>query len=256
MSMPYKIETHDDLLPESTRVKVWEYIKTLDFYSGWMPTLGSKFKYNLNQPQEKWMILQHDSPSYRIHRVPLSSDEAGLKENFPIIYLLWKELNRKLDNQYLLTGNPEGIYGPDFKAPQPSDPNLSAGWRAYINAFHQAELMKGTGYIHRDTALEYNDPDTVTMLYVANLEWYPSWSGEVKYFPDDPNSLDHQQFNHGYQQQRNYGIGWLDQGQVVSPVPGRLIIQDGRCLHSTNPTNSPKDTPSVKVVFRARRITS
>jgi hypothetical protein len=92
------------------------------------------------------------------------------------------------------------------------------------------------------------------MLYIANTEWYPSWSGELKYYPEDFNGEagDRQQFNKGIEQQRGYQIGWLDQGRVVSPVPGRLVVYDGRCLHSTTLPSAALETPIIKIAFRAR----
>ena len=57
-----------------------------------------------------------------------------------------------------------------------------------------------------------------------------------------------------YQQSRGYNVGWLDQGRIVSPGPGRLIVYDGRCLHATSQAGTGLDNPSVKLAFRARRI--
>ena len=111
-------------------------------------------------------------------------------------------------------------------------------------------------FAHRDNP-NLDQEDLVTMLYVVNPEWYPSWGAELRFYPEDKNSTtgDHQQFNIGSEQSRNFNIGWLDQGRIVSPVPGRLIVYDGRCLHATTASGNPDiETPLIKVAFRARRI--
>jgi hypothetical protein len=83
------------------------------------------------------------------------------------------------------------------------------------------------------------------------------FSGEINFFPEDPEGStgDHQQFNKGdHMQQRGYNVGWLDQGRIVSPLPGRVVVYDGRCLHNANsPTSTPKDPPLWRIAFRARR---
>lgn len=257
MTIPYHIEVHDNLISKSIQTNIWKHVQELEFYGVWNPEETVRFEYTLSSPRSPgdWMLQQSMKRSARLHRSPLSSDEIGLKSKSLPIYLLWTALNKQLGNQYQLTGNPEGMYSPDPPNP-PTDTDLSAGWRAYINATYNAQIYGGQGYAHRDTPLELNDPDTVTMIYFLNLEWYPSWAGEIKFFPEDHkgSSGDHQQFNSGLQQKRGYNIGWVDQGRIVSPVPGRLLIYDGRCLHGTNPTNGPVEMPSIKIVFRAKRI--
>lgn len=257
MNIPYQIEVHDNLLSAEAHKKLWEYIQTLTFCGTWVKEEQVNFNYTLNSPKNPndWMIYQSIGRTQKLHRAPLASDEAGLKTAALPIYLLWKELNQKLGNQFEITGCPEGMRA-DSPPPEPVDPALKAGWRVYVNANYNSHAGHGgQGYAHRDTPLEYNDDTTVTMLYVANTEWYPSWAGELKFHPEDPEGLagDSQQRNSGSIQQRGYNIGWVDQGRVVSPVPGRLIIYDGRCLHSTTPAGGPLESPSVKVAFRARR---
>lgn len=256
MNIPYNIEVHDNLLSKENHKKIWDYVKGLSFFGTWQPEEQVNFSYTLDSPKNPndWMIYQSFGRTIQLHRSPLASDEHSLKSAHLPIYLLWKELNNKLDNRFEITGNPEGMRS-DIAIPVPKDPNLKVGWRTYINANYNSHAGHGgQGYVHRDTPLEHKDEKTVTMLYIANLEWYPSWAGELKFYPDDTDGVtgDHQQFNQGTAQKRDYNIGWLDQGQVVSPVPGRLIVYDGRCLHGTAPTGGPLETPNIKIAFRAR----
>jgi hypothetical protein len=257
MNFPYSVEVYDNLINPIIHKKIWSYIKGLEFHGVWAQEPMIEFQYTLDSPKNPndWMIYQSFGKKPILHRVALASDEPSLKSIHAPIYLLWKELNRQLDNRFELTGNPEGMYTTK-NIPDPIDTNLTPGWRAYINANYNSHASRGgQGYAHRDTPLELNDEKTVSILYVANTEWYPSWAGELKFYPEDPTGStgDHQQFNGSGNQQRGYNIGWLDKGRIVSPVPGRLIIYDGRCLHSTTPAAGPLDTPSVKIMFRAKR---
>ena len=258
MNIPYTIEVHDNLISPELHAKTYLHVKTrLDFTGVWKPEKEVVFDYRLSSPKtpNDWMIYQSFGRWHQMHRSALASDEESLKLLHPQIFLLWQEINRKLDNQFELTGHPEGMTT-NIDLPATTDPDLKPGWRAYINLVYNSHAGHGgEGYAHRDTPLVFNDDTSVTMLYVVNTEWYPSWGAEVKYYPEDQEGLsgDRQQFNRNGEQNRNYNIGWLDQGQVVSPVPGRLIIYDGRCLHGTSPASGPLENPSIKIAFRARR---
>ena len=259
MNIPYNIEIYDNLLSVEDHSKIWEYVKTLQFFGTWEQEEQVNFNFTLNSPKNPndWMVYQSFGRRAKLSRAPLATDELSLKSNHLPIYLLWKKLNSQLNNQFEITGTPEGMRS-EIELPPVSDPGLKLGWRVYVNANYNSHAGHGSeGYVHRDTPLELVNDKTVTMIYVANTEWYPSWSGELKFYPEDIEGVtrDHQQFNTSkYQQRRDYNIGWLDQGKIVSPVPGRLIIYDGRCLHSTTPAASDLNTPSIKIVFRAQKI--
>jgi hypothetical protein len=259
MNIPYNIEVHDNLISPEIHKKTYLYVKTrLDFTGVWQAEKEVVFNYGLGSPKSPndWMAYQSFGRAPRMHRSALSSDEESLKILHPQIFLLWQEINRSLGNQFELTGHPEGMTS-NIKIPDTADPDLEPGWRSYVNLVYNSHAGHGgNGSPHRDTPLEYNDTTSVTMLYVLNNEWYPSWGAELKYYPEDPDGStgDHQQFSlDPVMQHRDYNIGWLDRGRVVSPVPGRLIIYDGRCLHCTSPAAGPLDNPSIKIAFRARR---
>jgi hypothetical protein len=257
MNIPYNIEVHDNLVSPVLQSKIWDYIRLQEWYVSWHSLPEKILKYRPEQGNG-WFPLYQARRTASMHRCPLASDIESLKPHLPI-YLLWKEINKALGDQFELTGNPEGIIcdneaapGGPISTPVPKDPDLKTGWRAYVNGIYSSDIH-GNGYVHRDT-FDLDDPNTVTMLYVVNKEWYPSWGAELKYYPEDPTGStgDHQQFNgYRWQQKRDFKIGWLDYGRIVSPVPGRLIIADGRCMHSTS--SSKTEIPSYKVCFRARR---
>jgi hypothetical protein len=256
MHIPYSIEVHDNLVSLATQAKVWHYIQNQTWHQLWAPQKGILNHYVPAVDKINWFKDQGYRKISSMPRCLLASDEGTLAELHAPVHQLWTELNAKLGNRYVIAGIPEGMKDP-VEPPVPKDTSLENGWRVYVNAIHNSAVTSGW-YAHRDCP-DLEDETAVTMLYVLNLEWYPSWGAEVLYFPDDQEGEtgDHQQFNleESQQQRRDFGIGWLDQGRVISPVPGRLIIQDGRCLHGTSlAQNTDLTYPSIKIVFRARRI--
>jgi hypothetical protein len=73
--------------------------------------------------------------------------------------------------------------------------------RAYVNLFAPREL-----------AFYHTDGDCMTLLYYANPMWHPNQGGETKIM----NSVD------------------MDV-ESVAPVPGRIVIFDGRREHTATP---------------------
>jgi hypothetical protein len=242
MNIPYSIEVYDNLIDSELQSKILDYVQEQEWHQVWLEQPEQLTRYRPNEGHN-WFTTRGFQRGSSMHRCVLAEDEAELKSKHLPVYLLWKELNRKLDNKFELIGEPEGVY------------DSSKLYRAYVNASHNTQVL-GYGYAHRDNS-NLDDDTSVTMLYVLNAEWYPSWGAELRFYPEDPAGLakDYQQFNIGREQRRGYNIGWLDQGRIVSPVPGRLIVYDGRCLHGTSPSADVNiDNPSIKLAFRARRI--
>jgi hypothetical protein len=255
----YNIHTYDGLVSTDAQQLIWKYLEKQTWHVQWhkIPEIPSALKrYKPNEGKE-WFSIQPSLPSCStFHRCALGSDEASLKETHPVIWGLWKTINAALGNEYTLTGTPEGMSDRECVAPPTQDPNIAPGWRVYTNGTF-GQTVTGVWGPHRDTP-DTDDETSVTILYCMNQEWYPSWGGELVYFPEDPNgqASDSQQWNTEGKQNRGFNIGWPDQGRIVSPVPGRVIVYDGRCLHNTKPpTVSVHSMPYWKLAFRARRKT-
>jgi hypothetical protein len=56
-------------------------------------------------------------------------------------------------------------------------------------------------------------------------------------------------------QNRNFNIGWADEGKIVSPKPGRIVIYDGRTLHTTRPSAIWAKASRKVIAFRIRKKT-
>ena len=244
----------DGAVPLALRQQVWDYIATLPWY----------IKYKQDASLERFVPstdgykVPYNNPiatgGTTMARTAIAADEKYLKLAHKPVHDLWQVINASLGDRYSITGYPEGMPHDELAEWQPKTaiPNLSAGWRVYTNGQYNENIKHSHG-IHRDTPI-LDDDTTVTILYVANLEWYPSWFGEIVYYDDKTNSGDHQQFQiaDSEAQRRDYKLGWAQ--EIVSPVPGRIICYDGRTLHTTRPTATWTLTPRVTIAFRARLV--
>jgi hypothetical protein len=259
MNTTYNVKVYDNAIGLEETKKIFDYVQNLNWHQQLFHNpVNDLTYYRPSDGAGAWTrakIKSVESIGAGMHRSPLASDEGTLKRDHFPIYLLWKNINKVLGFKYEIAGVPEGMFG-DNPAPDPMDKNLSAGWRVYVNATHSHRVWNNMGYVHRDNP-NLEDDTSVTILYVLNKEWYPSWNGEIIIYPEDPNGItgDHQQHNIKYQQRRGFNIGWADQGRMISPVPGRLVVFDSRCLHKTLPTqdfDGLAENPSIRVAFRAR----
>lgn len=256
------VHTIDNFIPDSFRKEVWNYIQSQIWHVTWKKQLFDYQNYDYVPSQEtNWIKLNSakTSPSMYMPRSCFSSDEDNLEKNHPILFKLWKEINSVLGNQFSVKGMPEGtimeiLNDPLWEPPIPADPTLSNGWRVYANS-QPNEIIKRSHGVHRDS-IYLDDDRYYTLLYIANLEWYPSWFAENIFYPDDLDSTgDTQQFQGVVKgnQSRNFPIGWADNGKIVSPRPGRLILYDSRTLHTTRPSAIWAKEDRKAIVFRLKK---
>lgn len=255
--MNFNIKVYDKLIDTELQHEVWQYLHKQTWHVYWNPRPalpGHLHRFRPEDGVENWLkhwVSIWPIPSFQ--RCCLARDEIHLKEKHPLILKLWNEINKQLNYEYSLTGYPEDMFDEEYSKEHGED---GWGWRIYVNGL-VGKVNKGTWGPHRDTP-NIEDETSVTILYFVTPTWYPRWGGEINFFPEDPNGEtgDHQQFNlGGHQQRREYNVGWLDEGKIVSPIPGRVLIYDGRCLHNANsPASNPIDPPLWRIVFRARKI--
>ena len=263
-SPPYSIpgvhlphwEIHNGIVGKGLHKRVYDYLGQCHWHQKWASLHTELQLFKPGEFDESWAAASALRRTVGQPRTMFGSDEDSTRKNHPIIAELWDTINAHLGGSYAITGADEGMAWRDYPCPKPTDSDLSTGWRVYANASLH-DLLSLQGYIHRDN-FDISDETSVTMIWTASLEWYPSWGGELILYPEDPEGWtgDHQQFNKGGgQQRRNFQIGWQDEGKIICLRPGRLVIYDGRTLHSTQPSRHRFNTiMHMRVVFRARKI--
>jgi hypothetical protein len=249
-------EIHDGIVDPIFHKQVHEYLLSRTWHQQWMGIPGEMQIFKPSDWDEGWINAASIRRCVLMPRTMFGSDLASTQTRHPIIAELWERINQYLGGCYEISGASEGMVWKDYPCPKPQDSKLDQGWRVYANATMH-DMIQLQGHVHRDN-IDLSDDTSVTMLWIANEEWYPSWGGEIMLYPEDPTGAtgDHQQFNGGHgHQKRNFKIGWQDDGKMITMRSGRLIIFDSRTLHSTNPTRHRYNTmPNRRVVFRARKI--
>lgn len=239
----YYVETFDDVVvDQDLRMKVWDYVISQKYYASRkvfpFPHTIETIEYVPSEGKKEY--LDETLPNWNnqfMHRCSFAVEQDDLKKH-PIIQQLWDTINLYFGNRFEITGYPEGLrYTKGF-----------VDSRVYVNV-QPHEVIKRTHGIHRDTT-DLNDEKSYTMLYIANPEWHPSWFAENMFYADDESSEDHQQWQKGYGQSRNFGIG--DSFATVCPKPGRIILWDGRTLHTTKPVATWSPEMRYAVAFRLR----
>lgn len=241
----YKVETYDNLIPDALRFDVWNYIQHQSFHATRKnvnyPDVGSIIYYVPAEGKKEYMDDSIPSVnSQYMHRCVFGNNEKDLEQH-PVILELWNKINASLGNQFVIDGDEEGIA--DRRLAYPMS-------RAYVNA-QMDETIKRSHGIHRDT-IDLEEENHYTLMYIANLEWYPSWMAENVFYCDDETTGDTQQFQKGMGQSRGFNVGYPF--AIVSPLAGRVILYDGRALHTTKPTAPWAPQMRYAVVFRIRRI--
>ena len=249
-----EISVHEDIVDAAMHKELWDYLNNQLWYNAWSGVEPEMQIYRPNEWDDSWINAVSNRTTLEMPRCLFASDEASLQKKHALVWKLWEHINARLGNKYEIAGNPEGVAWNSYPCPPTQDPSLKQGWRVYANATPHDMISIG-GHAHRDTP-DLNDDTTATMVWIANPEWYPSWGGELMFYPEDPTGAtgDHQQFGQGrWHQRRNFNIGWPDEGKIVCMKPNRLIAWDGRALHTVTPTRHRYNTiPNRRIAFRTR----
>jgi hypothetical protein len=238
----YSVEAYDNMVPDDLRWRVWDYIQKQKFHATRKdlayPAVGSVIHYTPIDGNQEYMDDTVPSVNNQyMHRCVF----GVYGEGHPVILELWDTINQHFGNRFIIDGDAEGM----------ADPSLEKTYSmCYVNA-QPSETIKRSHGIHRDT-IDLDQDKHFTLLYIANLQWYPTWMAENVFYSDDETTGDTQQFQKGYGQSRGFNVGYPY--AIVPPVAGRVILYDGRALHTTKPTAPWADQMRYAVVFRIRKI--
>lgn len=257
----YDIDVLDSVFSEDQRKQYWDYIENQKWHVSWNPGNYDYQDYDFIPSKDRnWRKYDpvRTMPSMHMPRAVFASDVHSLEKNHPVLLDLWNNINSALGNAFEIAGDPEDMpsnrLGEDhWTAPATEDQSLEQGWRVYGNA-QPSETIKRSHGVHRD-CIDLNQDRHYTCLYFANLVWYPSWFAENIFYPTDTSTGDAQQFQgvYHFNQNRGFNLGWADEGKIVSPKPGRILIYDSRNLHTTKPTAAWAKTMRKAIAFRLRK---
>jgi hypothetical protein len=253
--MKKHVEIIDNVISLDEREKIWNYIGN----QTWRAMHEKKspdtvfFKPNIDGWDYCEKNIKPNKYGCGTPRAPLARSESELIEKHKLIHDFWLKINEALGNKYELNGCPEGMgptdYYPEWKIKE-GDPSLPS-WIVFVNGRPNEWVHRSYG-VHRDNP-DLNEEGAFNILYCANLEWYPTWSGELVFYSEDPegNSGDTQQFQReANNQNRGFNVGWPS--DIVANVPGRIVIYDSRTLHNTRPPSTVSQCMRVTLAFRAR----
>ena len=241
------IQVYDNVVPIELKQTVWRYIQNQEWHVTWKPNNFLKYSY-IPAVEDNWNKLNpiNSTPHMFMPRAYFGNNESDLEINHSPIFQLWQTINQHLNNSFVINGAPEEI----------STTEHTRGIHARVYANSQpSESIKRSHGIHRDS-IDLDNDSFYTILYFANLEWYPSWFAENIFYPEDNTTGDHQQFqgNVKFNQNRNFGIGWGDEGITVSPKSGRIVVYNSKTLHTTKPSADWAEESRKAVVFRVQKL--
>ena len=243
--MKYPYFTYDNVINQELQKEVWSYLLNQTYHAKRKTENKNNdrlFVVKYKPIDGKKEYLTTDLPNVNeqyMHRTIFGNNEEDLKQHFPI-FKLWNEIKKTIVNNWSIEGNPEGFSTSDLS---------KTDCRVYVN-IQPNERIKRSHTIHSDSN-DLTEGKNYTLLYIANPVWYPSWFAENIFYETDTNSEDKQQFHKGYGQSRNYGIG--EPYAVVPPKPGRVILYDGRTLHTTRPTAIWAEEMRYAIAFRIKK---
>jgi hypothetical protein len=244
MEKQFKYEVHDNVISAEQQKQVWDYMRGLEHYAmmkdATYPKGGTVVTYTPNKSEKPY--LDQLLPSWNsqfMHRVVFGNSEDELGFKHPIISKLWFNINAHLGHKFKIAGDPEGVW-------KNTDGNHTT--RVYVNV-QPNELIKRSHAVHRDT-IDMNEEKNFTLLYLANPVWHPTWFGENIFYENDDPTGDHQQFQKGWGQSRGFSVGYPY--TTIPTVPGRIVLYDGRTLHTTRPVAEWAEEFRYSLVFRVR----
>ena len=242
----YKLEVYDNEISKELQSEIWEHLLDCEFCENFYD-----HSHSIWTPRTDTFYTPRTRPAGA--RLPIAWDDQSLQARDPVVYKLWLEINKILENSYTIEGIQEGMNYmtnisplPGITKPDGSPGTPGIGWRIYCSG-NEREPGARTKAIHRDNPFVDQD-QYFNIVYFPNQEWHPSWYGETLFHGNDATTGD---YTGRYQpdQKRNFPIG--DVENVVEPRPGRFMVYDARYLHQHKPT-AENSFLNIGLVFRCK----
>lgn len=273
--MKKTIDVYDDIINPETHLKVYQWCQRVSWYTRWLgiqdvtgrkikpineynPSIDGKIntKHVLGDAQDFQSMLT--LLRFSMYRHPIGWSDDTVKERNPLIYSLWTQINLQLfDGKARIDGIPEPAAG--LKGPKPffidhkdfhekyDVPTDQRDFTCYLNArsadqLHGDKIGERVGQIHKDTDGSYDGDNYYTVLFVVNIDWQPSWGGELIYYGDEDTGDKHWK--------RGWDIGYPI--KIVGNKPGRVVVYKHDQTHSTQSPRSDAPEMTQKIAFRIK----
>lgn len=243
MDPQLKYEVHDNVVPIVLRKELWYYLQTQKCFAMLKDEKDVNDRkiipyYPIENKKEYYDRRNVSWNSQFMHRAVFGNNENDISKH-PAIEKLWNIINQHFDNKFVINGDPEECC---------CDEGNDVPQRVYVN-IQPVEEIKRSHAVHRDT-IELDETKNFTLLYIANTEWYPTWFGELMFYENSDKFKDFQQWQAGHGQTRNFGVG--HPFATIPTVPGRIVLWDGRMLHTTRPVAQWSPQFRYSLIFRVR----
>lgn len=266
------VRIFDDIISKEQQKAVYNWSQSVTWYT--KPRFNPSYEYlPFEQGKTQYRHI-HKIPSseefsiskiaemlhYAMYRAPIGWSDESTKERNPLIYDLWQNINlRAFNGNATLDGigeNIAGLRGPKTMYSNGSyweqNPSLTIDkntpWTTYFNA-RPAEILKHKfnngvlGNVHTDSSGDVPEGHNYyTVLFNSNLEWKPSWGGDITFYGDEETGEKHAR--------RGYDIGYPD--TIIGHRPNRIVVYPHTKIHKTEGASTVAPEMAQKFAFRVR----
>jgi len=256
------VNIYDGLIGADLHKRVYDWTQSVSYYGGFGGS-PPKFDYKPGAEDHVYPALVRRA----LFRHPIAADQADVdgRGDLDAVMELWDEINTKVFqgranwHEGLLEGHP-GLSGASYSYGDPagsyadkygySKDKVKSGWRIYLNARAATVGVSPTinmygvdGAVHRDVDFEHQgDPGYYTVLFVANLEWLPSWRSDILYYGNEAVGEKHWK--------GDYEIGFPE--IISANKPGRIVVAGAHVTHSTLSPAKASAEMSLRMAFRVK----
>ena len=223
----YPLTVWDNEVPQEMMQEVYDFLMDSEYCVNFYDQSHSNY-----YPRTKTYHIPRTHPA--AVRLPLAWDEQSTEHRANVAWKLWVHLQKILNNEYTIQGAKEGMPNymlgisplSSFDKPDGTPGKPNCAWRVFGDG-QEHELRAHTKAIHSDS-IDMDDDTLYTLVYFANLEWYPQYYGETLFHSNVPMTGDYTR-KFEQDQSREFPIGEVE--NVVAPNPGRVMLFDSRYLH-------------------------
>ena len=266
------VRVFDDIISQEQHKAVYDWSQSVVWYTKprfvntneYIPSEQGKTQYRhiyeIPSAEEFPVSKIKKELHWAMYRAPIGWSDDSTKERNSLIYDLWQNINMRVFNgNATIDGigeNIAGLRGPNsaysdgnyFQQNPTVTIDQNSPWTCFLNA-RPAELFNNgfnngiLGNVHKDSS--ENIPDGYnyyTVLFNSNLDWRPSWGGDITFYGDEETGEKHAR--------RGYNIGYAS--EIIGHRPNRVVVYPHTKIHKTGGALEAAPEMSQKIAFRVR----